>query len=750
MPPTFDASPDELGFFLEEAREILQILDDGLLELEREGAREELLQEIFRCAHTLKGSSATIGHTRMAELTHHLEGVFDRLRQGEIGVTSELVDVAFEALDALRLLSEEVASGEESPVNLEPILARLAGIEGGEGEASTGHEESIYQVRVEFEPGHPLTAARALQLSLELAAAGRVISMTPDRDAIEREEVDGWLEAVVQWPAGGAQLREFLEAAPDVAAVSVTEPGAPARPDAPARFDLTIELDPDNPLRAARAIQVLLALESGGQVLRSAPAMAEIEQQKIGDRLNVLLEWEGDRAGLEAFVQSIPDVTGYRIAEPAAEDPEGKSTERDEPAIPQATPTERARAQNGATTIRMSVERIDRMLNYVGELVIERSRIAETARKLQAYHGDGPEIERLLESTAQIEFLISQIHEELMLGRMLPIESVLGKFPRLVRDLARSLGKEVEFTMDCGDVELDRSVIEAISDPLIHIVRNAVDHGIEAPEARAAAGKPEAGRVAITARQVENRIVVTVSDDGKGIDPDALRALAVERGMLSEDAAGRLTDSEAINLIFHSGFSTASLVTNVSGRGVGMDIVRSNLEKVGGSIEVSSRAGHGSVFTIRLPLTLAIIRALLVRCDQWSFALPLDSVVETVRLSDMQVHAVGPRRMMRLRDQIVPLIHLSASLMRGARACDEGHSSGFAVVLNAGSHPLAVLVDDLIGEQEIVVKPLGAYIPPVPGLTGATILGDGSFSLIVDVGRLASMEGAEHGPARAA
>jgi two-component system chemotaxis sensor kinase CheA len=337
-----------------------------------------------------------------------------------------------------------------------------------------------------------------------------------------------------------------------------------------------------------------------------------------------------------------------------------------------------------------------------------------------------------------------------MMGRMLPIESVLGKFPRLVRDLAQSLNKEVDFELDSGEVELDRSVIEAISDPLIHIVRNAIDHGIEAPDDRVSAGKPREGRVAITARQVENRIVVTVSDDGKGIDANGLRMSAVEKGVLSEDAATRLSDSEAVNLIFHSGLSTARQVTDVSGRGVGMDIVRKSLESIGATVEISSAPGQGSIFKIRVPLTLAIIRALLVRCDRWTFAMPLDAVIETVRLSDMQVHMVGRRHAMKLRDQIVPVMHLSDSLIQGRHTDGDVTGAGYAVVMNNSGNPMAVLVDSLVGEQEVVVKPFGAYIPPIPGISGATILGDGSFSLIVDVGRLATLEGADHGTAYAA
>jgi two-component system chemotaxis sensor kinase CheA len=477
--------------------------------------------------------------------------------------------------------------------------------------------------------------------------------------------------------------------------------------------------------------------------------MEAIEAEQIGTSLDLTVEWTAGRERLITFLADNHDIVAYELEELALAEIEARAVAPTDDAIVER-PVGRRKPPRTANTIRVSVERIDRMLDFVGELVIERSRIADSARNLQARFGASPEIERLIESTSQIELLISQVHEELMLGRMLPIESVLGRFPRLARDLAQSLDKEVDFELDSGEVELDRSVIEAIGDPLIHIVRNAVDHGIEAPDDREAAGKPRTGRVAITARQIESRIVVEVSDDGKGIDANALRMSAVEKGVLSEEAAARLSDAEAINLVFHSGLSTAEEVTGVSGRGVGMDIVRKNLENIGGTIEIQSTPGQGSVLKIRLPLTLAIIRALLVRCDRWTFAMPLDAVIETVRLSDMQVHTVGQRHALKLRDRIIPVMHLSDSLAQSRHADGDTLDSGFGVVMNIAGNPVAVLVDSLVGEQEVVVKPFGAYIPPVPGISGATILGDGAFALIVDVGRLASLEGAEHATTYAA
>ncbi len=747
----FDASPDELQFFLQEAEEQLQTLDDGLLDLERGGAREDLLQDIFRAAHTLKGSSATIGHTRMAELTHHLEDVFDKLRQNKLGVSSALVDAGFEALDALRLLSEEVATLEEVDFDIAPILASLASVQSGSppaaGPAAT-ISASVFEAHVVFEEGHPLMAARALQLSLELAADGRVIEMTPEREAIEQEDFSGEMRVTVEWPEGQAHLEALLARTPDTTSVAVSAVEVSESPSE-SLYTVTIKLDADDELRAARAVQLLIGLQMEGRVISSEPSMEEIEAEKIEDSLQIKVEWAAGQLDLDAILAENPDVVEHEIEELTLAVVEPAAEEAPAPVAAERTVGRRKPPATG-NTIRVSVERIDRMLDFVGELVIERSRIADTAHNLQATVGSNPEIDRLIESTSQIELLVSQLHEELMMGRMLPIESVLGKFPRLVRDLAQTLNKEVDFELDSGEVELDRSVIEAISDPLIHIVRNAVDHGIELPADRQAAGKPSAGRVSITARQVENRIVVTVSDDGKGIDADALRASAVEKGLLSEDAASRLTDTEAINLIFHSGFSTAKKVTDVSGRGVGMDIVRKSLENIGATVEITSQPGEGSVFKIRLPLTLAIIRALLVRCDRWTFAMPLDAVVETVRLGDMQIHMVGERHVIKLRDQIVPVMHLSESLIQGRHADGHVTDSGYAVVMNNSGNPLAVIVDSLVGEQEVVVKPFGAYIPPVPGIGGATILGDGSFSLIVDVGRLASLEGAEHGAAFAA
>lgn len=747
----FDASPDELQFFLLEAEEQLQTLDDGLLDLERGGAREDLLQDIFRAAHTLKGSSATIGHRRMAELTHHLEDVFDKLRQNKLDVSAALVDAGFEALDALRLLSAEVATLQHVDLDIAPILAGLARVQTCAGAAtgkSVATATQVFDAHIVFEAGHPLMAARALQISLELAAGGRILEMSPERDAIEREDFGGELRVIVEWPEGQDHLEDLLARTPDTTSFAVKATTFEAAGHANL-YRIAITFDERNELRAARAVQLLMRMQQEAGLLSTNPSFEEIEAEKLGTKLAIKLEWDAGLEDLDALLADNPDIVEYAIEELALAAVESTAGNEEQPPAGERTVGRRTPPATG-NTIRVSVERIDKMLDLVGELVIERSRIADTARNLQAVDGSNPEIDRLIESTGQIEMLISQLHEELMLGRMLPIESVLGKFPRLVRDLAQSLSKDVDFELDSGEVELDRSVIEAISDPLIHIVRNAVDHGIESPEDRIGAGKPATGTVSITARQVENRIVVTVSDDGKGIDTNALRASAVEKGLLTEEAAARLTEPEAINLIFHSGFSTASEVTGVSGRGVGMDIVRKNLENIGGTVEISSKPGQGSVFTIRLPLTLAIIRALLVRSDRWTFAMPLDAVIETVRLSDIPIHMIGQRHAMKLRDRIIPVMHLSESLTHGRHADGEITDSGYAVVMNGAGNPVAVIVDSLVGEQEVVVKPLGAYIPPVPGISGATILGDGSFSLIVDISRLMTLEGAEHGAAFAA
>lgn len=397
-----------------------------------------------------------------------------------------------------------------------------------------------------------------------------------------------------------------------------------------------------------------------------------------------------------------------------------------------------ARTSTMAQTVRVDVARLDTLLNLVGELVIDRTRIAQLGREFEARFHHDELIDSLLETAGHIGRITDELQEHIMKARMLPIEQVFNRFPRMVRDLAQKFGKEVRLIMEGQETELDRSVIEIISDPLIHMLRNSVDHGIEPPDEREAKGKPRQGTIRLSARHEENYILIEIEDDGKGIDPSKLRQVAVQKGVLSQEAAERLSDREAINLIFTPGFSTAQQITEVSGRGVGMDIVRSNIQRVGGIVEVDSVPGKGTRFSIRLPLTLAIIRALLVSIAEQVYALPLSSVLETLKVHPEQIQFVAGQPAIVLRGRTLPLISLKAHFYGSIWKEDLTQSSQpmFIVVVGLGEKQLGLVVSRLIGEQEIVIKSLSRHLGDISGFSGATILGDGKVALIVEIAEL--------------
>jgi two-component system chemotaxis sensor kinase CheA len=374
------------------------------------------------------------------------------------------------------------------------------------------------------------------------------------------------------------------------------------------------------------------------------------------------------------------------------------------------------------------------MMNLVGELVIDRRRLLEILRNLTDRYGHDSTIEQLSDIAQHLTRVSDELQQQVMRSRLLPVESVFNRFPRMVRDLAKRSGKQVRFVVEGQETELDRSVFDHLGDPLVHLLRNALDHGVETPEERVAAGKPEEATIVLSARHEESMIVLEVTDDGRGIDPQRMRRTAIRKGIYSADAAGRLSDDEAINLIFSPGFSSAAEVTDVSGRGVGMDIVRTNIEKVNGTVTVATQLGEGTTFTIRLPLTLAIIRALLVRVGEATFTIPLVSVQETLRIQTDTMHAVHGREIALLRGQALPLLRLADVFGGPYGSVDrrEG-ASVFVVWVRTGRADLGLIVDSLIGEQEVVIKPIDGVIGEIEGLAGATILGDGSVSMIVDV-----------------
>lgn len=685
-----------IALFLEEAGEQIDILEQDILQLEQSPS-QEILNEIFRAAHTLKGSSRAMGFTAMGELTHAMEDVFDALRKGEISVSTEMVNRLFDALDTLKAMRDQIAEVGSSDITCDELVQNLRRILEG-----TVHKAS----RPAPTPAQPSPAA----------------STTINLQEHERE-----------------------------AALTAIENGLSV-------YQFTVRLAEDTLMKSVRALMVLQAIDAnGGAVLASNPDEEALDNEQFGDTFELLVATDKPADSLRTVLLQISEIRDVEV-KPWGEGASAIATAQPSPAtgsttapsaeeenieppassfVPSAGEPEKTagRSPTVSQTVRVDVQRLDTLLNLVGELVIDRTRVAQLGREFEARFQHDEMVDSLQETAAHIGRITDELQEQIMKARMLPIEHVFNRFPRMVRDLAQKFGKDVRLIMEGQETELDRSVIEIISDPLIHMLRNSVDHGIEPPDEREAMGKPRQGTIRIGARHEENYILIEIEDDGRGMDPAQLRETAVRKGILTREAADRLSDREAFNLIFAPGFSTAKQVTEVSGRGVGMDIVRSNIQRVGGIVEVDSTPGKGSRFSIRLPLTLAIIRALLVRVASEVYAIPLSSVLETLKIHPDSVQFVGGRPVIVLRGRTLPLVSLQTHFYGehfGMSSC-RGEEPMFVVVVGLGERQLGLVVNHLIGEQEIVIKSLSRHLGEIGGVSGATILGDGRIALILEV-----------------
>lgn len=699
----FDASPDEIKLFLEEAEEHLQLLEEDLVRLEKEKDNQELLQAIFRAAHTLKGSSATLGHQRMAQLTHGMENILDKVRKGQLTITTPIMDVLLEGLDFLKVLKEEIETLEESDVDLEKILSSLS-------KAAEG--------------GLPVPSAAESRLipesSTEVAAAAEPAVPAMDLDWDEKDHV-----------TTGKKQGKMA-------------------------YTVLVNLDEKSEMLPVRALLTLMALRENGEIVKSIPSSEEIEREEATPVLHVALISDKTKDRIIQTLKELPEVVRVEVAplditreEASATVPEAAQAAQPTGAVDQqanaplpkeespnkvngSAKVKETKINKASRTVRVDVELLDNLMNLVGELVIDRTRLSQILGVLESKYESNDLVEDLNRTSVHIGRVTTLLQEEIMKARMLPVESLFNKFPRMMRDLSQKAGKDIEFVMEGQETELDRSIIEEIGDPLIHLLRNAVDHAVEPPEERTAKGKKPQGFVKLSARHEENHIIISVKDDGRGIDPEKVRASAIKKGIIAEEVARRLSDQEAINLIFASGLSTAAKVSEVSGRGVGMDVVRNNLEKVNGSVEIATELGKGTEFIIKLPLTLAIIRALMVSVDNRVYAIPLGSVLETIRLTNGQIKEINKREAIVVRGRVLPLLRLKELFNHQTGGVRESGKT-FVVVVNLGGQQMGLVVDSLIGEQEVVIKTLGKFIGDVQGVAGATILGDGSVALIVDV-----------------
>jgi two-component system chemotaxis sensor kinase CheA len=721
---SFDADDEELALFLAENNDHLQALDQHIVQLETQPDDQALLQSIFRSAHTIKGGAGMIGHARMATLAHAMENVLDALRARTLAVTPAIVDALLAALDGLRTLNDEVISREESPLVIDDMLAALAdclaagpadaagsadvspALPGSAGRplrcspvpafapqaSGTGEQRGerpalldnacaldkpTYTVAVTVDPACGLSAARTLQVYLELARTTRVISVRPTPAQIEADELTCALDAVVATGEAPSLLELRLSGVPDVLSVTVA---------------LVDEV--------------------------SASAQGAVAAETLSDT-------SGDKGGDTSSAQD----TTNRVSSDAA--PTG------DPAVAGAKSVGTAPRAGGEKaaqeTIRISVSIVDDLMNLASELVLDRTRLASLRTRLRDAYPADTTIDALGDAVAHLDGVCADLQATVMKARMLPVENVFNKFPRLIRDLSAQVGKKVSFTMNGQDTELDRSVIEQLSDPLVHMLRNAVDHGLETPEERRAAGKSETGAVTLSAAPRENSILITIQDDGRGIDGEKMKAGAVEKGFITAEEAAALTPREAVELVFAAGLSTARRITDISGRGVGMDIVKATLERMGGHVAIETVVGQGTTFLITLPLTLAIMQALLVSVDDSVYALPLTTVTEILTLPTAAIQTLQGTDVTVVRGTILPIVRLRDYY---GRAPAEPAATCHVVATRVDGQPLGLMVDHFIGEQEIVMKPLGTALGPLNGLAGATILGDGRIGLLVDVAAL--------------
>ncbi|GAA8977014.1 chemotaxis histidine kinase/response regulator CheAY2 [Helicobacter pylori] len=645
--------------FLIEAFEMNEQLDQDLVELEHNPEDLDLLNRIFRVAHTIKGSSSFLNLNILTHLTHNMEDVLNRARKGEIKITPDIMDVVLRSIDLMKTL--------------------LVTIRDTGSDTNNGKENEIEE------------AVKQLQ-------------------AITSQNLEGAKEGNKEAPKKEVKKEAKKEN---------TEENQENKAKAPN----TANPASDNPL----------ADEPDLDYTNMSAEEVEAEIERL---LNKRQEADKERRAQKKQEAKPKQEVAPKIETPKAETPKAPKTETKAKAKAD-TEENKAPSIGVEQTVRVDVRRLDHLMNLIGELVLGKNRLIRIYGDVEERY-DG---EKFLEELNQVVSSISAVTTDLQLAvmktRMQPVGKVFNKFPRMVRDLSRELGKSIELIIEGEETELDKSIVEEIGDPLIHIIRNSCDHGIEPLEERRKLNKPETGKVQLSAYNEGNHIVIKISDDGKGLDPVMLKEKAIEKGVISERDAEGMSDREAFNLIFKPGFSTAKVVSNVSGRGVGMDVVKTNIEKLNGIIEIDSEVGVGTTQKLKIPLTLAIIQALLVGVQEEYYAIPLSSVLETVRISQDEIYTVDGKSVLRLRDEVLSLVRLSDIFK--VDAILESNSDVYVVIIGLADQKIGVIVDYLIGQEEVVIKSLGYYLKNTRGIAGATVRGDGKITLIVDVGAMMDM-----------
>lgn len=636
-----DDMQEILEDFLVEAFELIEQIDHDLVELEANPEDLELLNRIFRVAHTVKGSSSFLNFDVLTKLTHHMEDVLNKARHGELKITPDIMDVVLESVDMMKALLRSIrerGNDTDAGVSITDICHRLTAIN-----------------------------------------EGRDPNADEDRHTQPQEETQ-------------------------------SKPQEDSQPEPQSAMDQEPEVDVNSLSEAEVEAEIERLLK-----VRKAEDQARRDKQKQNSEQSAV-----------QTLESTPAPAPTPAAKPA---PKKESKESNAPAHSSASAVEQ--------TIRVEVKRLDNLMNLIGELVLGKNRLLKIYDDVEERYEGEKFLEELNQVVSALSLVTTDIQLAVMKTRMLPIAKVFNKFPRMVRDLSRELGKQIDLEISGEETELDKSIVEEIGDPLVHIIRNSCDHGVESPKERLAAGKPEKGIIQLKAYNEGNHIVVEIVDDGKGIDALAVKMKALERGLITEREVDSMSDKEAYSLIFKPGFSMAKQVTNVSGRGVGMDVVKTNIEKLNGIIDIDSEVGKGTIIKLKIPLTLAIIQSLLVGSQEEFYAIPLASVKETVRVPVDNIYTIEGKNVLRLRDEVLSLVRLSD--LFGVKQVFESGDQTYVVVINVADSKLGIIVDSLIGQEEIVIKSLGNYLQNIRGIAGGTIRGDGKVTLIVDVGMIMDM-----------
>ncbi len=662
-----------LDVFLEESKDHLRSLNERLLDLEKNPHDSAGLNEIFRAAHTLKGMSSTMGFNDLADLTHHMENVLSDLKGGLLEANSSVVDVLFQCVDRLQIIVDKIENGNNGNTDNSDLIKNLENIKSGHFEAAAALEEEVHSEAV----------------TTELSQGAN------DDGTFVFNEYD---ITVIKEAIGNEFSAQYLK----------------------------IGIDKDCMMKAVRAFMVFKALEEDGEILKSNPSAQELDEGKFEGEFELIYITKGE---INNIVDRVNNVSEIKVLVVKALNPDnllGKSTApRTENAALLVTGNEQdtnKKAHKIKQTVRVDIDRLDKLMNLVGELVMHKGRLEQI--------GATQKVADLNETIEQIDRISTDLQSVVMKVRMVPIEQVFNRFPRMVRDLAKELDKEVEFIIEGKETELDRTVIDEIGDPLVHLLRNALDHGLESSQERAAKGKARQGNVILRARHEGNNVYIEVEDDGAGINPERISRKAVEKGLISAKEAENLSKEDAIELLFTPGFSTAANVTDVSGRGVGLDVVKTKIESLNGEINVDSRLGLGTKFRIKLPLTLAIIQALMVAVKDEIYAIPLTSVDETTMITARDIKMIQNQEVIVLRGNVLPLFRLARLIDVPGESPDD---EMYVVVVRKGDRQIGLVVDTLIGQQEIVIKALGKILSGISGIAGAIVAGDGNVRLILDI-----------------